>query len=79
VTYLLDGGLNNDLLSNGVVVNPNPDAIAEFRVLESTYGAEYGRNAGGIVSIVSKSGTNQFHGTALRLRSQHRLRRERLL
>ncbi len=63
VTYLLDGGLNNDLLSNGVVVNPNPDAIAEFRVLESTYTAEYGRNAGGIVSIVSKSGTNQFHGT----------------
>jgi hypothetical protein len=64
VTYLLDGGLNNDLLSNAVVVNPNPDAIAEFRVLESTYGAEYGRNAGGIVSIVSKSGTNELHGTA---------------
>jgi hypothetical protein len=64
VTYLLDGGLNNDLLSNAVVVNPNPDAIAEFRVLESAYGAEYGRNAGGIVSIVSKSGTNQVHGTA---------------
>jgi len=64
VTYLLDGGLNNDLLSNAIVVNPNPDAIAEFRVLESTYGAEYGRNAGGIVSIVSKSGTNQVHGTA---------------
>jgi len=64
VTYLLDGALNNDLLSNGVVINPNPDAIAEFRVIESTYGAEYGRNAGGIVSIVSKSGTNEIHGTA---------------
>jgi hypothetical protein len=63
VTYLLDGGLNNDLLSNGVVVNPNPDAISEFRVLESTYGAEYGRNAGGVVSIVTKSGTNNLHGT----------------
>jgi len=63
VTYLLDGGLNNDLLSNEIVVNPNPDAVAEFRVLESTYTAEYGRNAGGIVSVVSKSGTNQFHGT----------------
>ena len=57
-------GLNNDLLSNGVVVNPNPDAVAEFRVIESTYGAEYGRNAGGIVSIVTKSGTNTLHGTA---------------
>jgi hypothetical protein len=63
VTYLLDGGLNNDLLDNSVVVDPNPDAIQEFRVLESTYTAEYGRNAGGIVSIVSKSGTNQLHGT----------------
>ena len=64
ITYLLDGGLNNDLLDNSVVVDPNPDAIAEFRVLESTYTAEYGRNAGGIVSVVSKSGTNQLHGTA---------------
>jgi hypothetical protein len=64
ITFLLDGGLNNDLLSNAQVVNPNPDAVAEFRVLESTYSAEYGRNAGGIVSIVSKSGTNQLHGTA---------------
>jgi hypothetical protein len=63
VTYLLDGGVNNDLIDNSVVVNPNPDAVAEFRVLESTYAAEYGRNAGGIVSVVSKSGTNQLHGT----------------
>jgi len=51
-------------LGNSLVVNPNPDAIAEFRVLESTYGAEYGRNAGGIVSVVSKSGTSHIHGTA---------------
>ncbi len=64
VTYLLDGGINNNLLSNGVVADPNPDAVAEFRVLESNYSAEYGRNAGGIVSVVTKSGTNQFHGTA---------------
>ncbi len=64
VTYLLDGGLNNDLIDNSVVVDPNPDAVAEFRVLESTYTAEYGRNAGGIVSVVTKSGTNQLHGTA---------------
>jgi outer membrane receptor protein involved in Fe transport len=63
VTYLLDGGLNNDLLDNGVVADPNPDAVAEFKVLENNYSAEYGRNAGGIVSVVTKSGTNQFHGT----------------
>jgi outer membrane receptor protein involved in Fe transport len=63
VTFLLDGGLNNSLLSNAVVANPNPDAIAEFRVLESNYSAEYGRNAGGIVSVVTKSGTNSLHGS----------------
>jgi outer membrane receptor protein involved in Fe transport len=64
VTFLLDGGNNNNLLSNTYVVNPNPDAIAEFRVIESNYNAEYGRNAGGIVSVVTKSGGNDLHGTA---------------
>jgi hypothetical protein len=64
VTYLLDGGINNNLLSNGVVLNPNPDMIEEFKILTSTYNAEYGRNAGGIVSVVTKSGSNEFHGSA---------------
>lgn len=64
VTYLLDGGNNNSLLGNAVVANPNPDAVGEFRVLESNYSPEYGRNAGGIVSVVTKSGTNGLHGSA---------------
>ena len=64
VTFLLDGGLNNNLLSNGVVYNPNPDTVAEFRLLTSNYSAEYGRNAGGVVSVVTKSGTNSLHGSA---------------
>ncbi len=63
-TYLLDGGLNNDLMGNGVVLNPNPDAVAEFRILTSNYTAEYGRNGSGIISVVTKSGTNQLHGSA---------------
>jgi hypothetical protein len=63
VTFLLDGGVNNNLLNNGVVYNPNPDTIAEFRLLTSNYTAEYGRNGGGVVSVVTKSGTNQFHGS----------------
>lgn len=63
-TFVLDGGANNDLLDNGVVYNPNPDAIQEFRVLTSNFTAEYGRNGGGIVTEVTKSGTNSFHGTA---------------
>jgi Carboxypeptidase regulatory-like domain/TonB-dependent Receptor Plug Domain len=63
-TFVLDGGLNNDLLDNGVVYNPNPDSIQEFRVLTSNFTAEYGRNAGGIITEVTKSGTNAFHGSA---------------
>jgi len=64
ITYLLDGGNNNNLLSNLAVFNPNPELVAEFRILTSNYTAEYGRNGGGVVSVVTKSGTNQFHGSA---------------
>lgn len=63
ITYLLDGGLNNSGLYNDIVYNPNPDTIQEFRILTSNYGAEYGRNAGGIISIITKSGTNELHGS----------------
>lgn len=63
VTFLLDGGVDNNLLSNGVVFTPNPDAVQEFRILTSNYTSEYGRNAGGIISLVTKSGTNDFHGS----------------
>jgi hypothetical protein len=64
ITYLLDGGLNNDLLDNSNLLDPNPDAIAEFRLLTSNYTAEYGRNGGGIISEVIKSGSNRIHGSA---------------
>jgi hypothetical protein len=64
VTYLLDGAVNNNLLSNAIVLNPNPDTVGEFHILINNYTAEYGRNAGGIVSVVTRSGNNQFHGTA---------------
>lgn len=63
-TFILDGGANNDLLDNSVVYNPNPDAVQEFKVLTSNFTAEYGRNSGGIVTVVTKSGTNAFHGSA---------------
>lgn len=63
-TFILDGGANNDLLDNSVVYNPNPDAVQEFKVLTSNFTAEYGRNGGGIVTVVTKSGTNAFHGSA---------------
>ena len=63
-TFILDGGANNDLLDNGVVYNPNPDAVQEFKVLTSNFTAEYGRNGGGIVTVATKSGTNTLHGSA---------------
>ena len=63
VTFVLDGGVDNNLLSNGVVYTPNPDAVQEFRILTSNYTAEYGRNSGGIVSLVTKSGGNSVHGS----------------
>ena len=62
-TFILDGGANNDLLDNSVVYNPNPDAVQEFKVLTSNFTAEYGRNGGGIVTVVTKSGTNTLHGS----------------
>jgi len=64
VAYLLDGGLNNDLIDNHAVYVPNPDTVAEFRILTTNYPAEYGRNAGGVISVATRSGTNQFHGSA---------------
>jgi hypothetical protein len=64
MTFLLDGADNNDFLGNNIVVNPNPDAVAEFKILTNNYTAEYGRTSGGIVNQVIKSGTNTVHGSA---------------
>src|SRR6266496_2590370 len=63
LTFLLDGVDNNDFLGNNAVVDPNPDAVQEFKILTNNYGAEYGRSSGGIINQVLKSGTNTLHGT----------------
>ena len=61
----LDGGDNMDNGSNGTLnVYPSIDAIAEFKVLTSNYGAQYGRNGSGTVEVETKSGTRNFHGSA---------------
>ncbi|HLY16220.1 MAG TPA: carboxypeptidase regulatory-like domain-containing protein [Bryobacteraceae bacterium] len=61
----LDGGDNMDNGSNATLnVYPSVDAIAEFKVLTSNYGAQYGRNGSGTVETVTKSGSKSFHGDA---------------
>ncbi|HEY2934198.1 MAG TPA: carboxypeptidase regulatory-like domain-containing protein [Acidobacteriota bacterium] len=62
--YILDGGQNNDHYSNAPNPMPNPDALQEFSVQTNNFSAEFGRNVGGVVNAVTKSGTNSLHGSA---------------
>ncbi|MGQ0732718.1 MAG: carboxypeptidase regulatory-like domain-containing protein [Acidobacteriota bacterium] len=62
--FLLDGASNNDTFNTGFVLRPPPDAIQEFKILTHSYSAEYGRSAGSVVNVVTKSGSNAFHGGA---------------
>ena len=64
LTFLIDGADNTDFLGNNIAVNPNPDAVQEFKILTNNYDAEFGRTSGGIVNQVIKSGTNHVHGSA---------------
>ena len=60
--FSVNGGDANDQFVNLPIVQPSPDSIEEFRVLTNTFDAEYGRNSGSVVNVVTKSGTNNFHG-----------------
>lgn len=63
--FLVDGVNNNDIGSNRtILVYPSIDAIQEFKILRNSYGPEYGQAMGAIISILTRSGTNQFHGGA---------------
>ena len=62
--FSVNGGDANDLFVNAPAVQPSPDAIQEFRVITNTFDAEYGRNSGSIINVVTKSGTNKWHGSA---------------
>jgi len=65
--FTLDGIDTNETSAGGSNFSPlraNPDSLAEFRVLTSNFTAEFGRNSGGQVTMVTRSGSNEFHGTA---------------
>ena len=60
--FSVNGGDANDMFANLPTVQPSPDSVEEFRILTNGFDAEYGRNSGSVVNVVTKSGTNQFHG-----------------
>jgi hypothetical protein len=65
--FMLDGVDNNDTSvpgGAGGVLSANPDSTEEFRVITDNFNAEFGRNTGAIIDVVTKSGTNQLHGSA---------------
>jgi outer membrane receptor protein involved in Fe transport len=61
--YSVNGGDGNDLFANLPAIEPSPDSIEEFRVITNSFDAEYGRNSGAVVNVVTKSGTNSIHGS----------------
>jgi hypothetical protein len=77
VSFQLDGGNNTAGLRGTGNPAPNPEAIQEFRVITNNYAAEYGRYPAGIVDVVTKSGTNQFHGAAFEFFRDEKLNAKR--
>jgi Carboxypeptidase regulatory-like domain len=60
--FSVNGGDANDQFVNLPTIDPTPDSVEEFRVITNTFDAEYGRNSGSVVNVVTKSGSNSFHG-----------------
>jgi hypothetical protein len=60
--FSVNGGDANDIFVNLPTIQPTPDSIAEFRVITNTFDAEYGRNSGSVVNVITKSGSNALHG-----------------
>ncbi len=71
-TFFLDGNMNNSHFRNSGNEAPNPDAVEEFRLITSNFNAEFGRSSGAVVNVITRSGTNQFHGSLFEfLRNNH--------
>ena len=64
VNFMINGVNLNDMVQNQITFQPSINTVQEFKVDNSTFSAEYGRNSGAIVNIATRSGTNQYHGEA---------------
>ena len=64
VNFMVNGINLNDLSNSQVTFQPSINTVSEFKVDNSTFSAEYGRNSGAIVNVATRSGANQFHGEA---------------
>jgi outer membrane receptor for ferrienterochelin and colicin len=62
--FIVNGSDAEEDVNSGTAIIPNLDSIAEFRILTSNFDAEYGGHSGGQINVVTKSGTNEFHGDA---------------
>ena len=77
--FYLDGGQNTSQFRNGGNMSPNPDAIAEFHLITSNFDAEYGRQPGSVLNVVTRSGTNALSRYGLRVSAQRYRQRAQLL
>ena len=77
--FMVNGADAQEGVHNGAAIIPNLDSISEFRIITNNFNAEYGNFSGGQINVVTKSGTNRFHGDAVRISPQYRLRCRELL
>ena len=61
--FMVNGGDVKELMNGGTTIVPNLDSIAEFRILTNNFDAEYGNYSGGVINVVTKSGSNALHGS----------------
>ncbi len=61
--FMVDGVSITDEYFNNVVLNPSPDAIREFNIAKTDYDAEFGGKSGGVINVITQSGTNSLHGS----------------
>ena len=71
--YQLDGTENRDPILGIIVINPNLESIGETKITSQNYDAEFGQAIAGVVSVQTKSGTNEFHGSAVRVPAERQV------